>query len=162
MRRLTNELGPPGSFTYSRTYLIWEQYVYFNGEVVIFFISTLFSIYCAVLLSSGNFCSSLFVLSVMCLVYLNLVAMMWWWDLELNIITMLNLKLALGLPVDYSAHIVHGFNVSHAEKGCLTNQERRKSKVQKAFKLMGSSIVHGAMSTFLSIIMISTASNYVF
>lgn len=114
MRQLTNEIGPPGSFTYSRIYLVWEQYAYFNREVAVFFITSLVTIFIVVSVTSGNFFTSFFVLLVICLVYLNLIAMLWWWDLELNIITMLNLKLALGLPVDYSAHIAHGFNASHA------------------------------------------------
>ena len=162
MRRLTNELGPPGSFTYSRMYLIWEQYADFNREVTAFLIASLVAIYAVVLLSSGNFCSSLFIFTMMGLVDLNLVAMLWWWDLELNFISMLNLILALGLSVDYNAHITHGFNVTRAAKTCQTNRERRVFKVQKSFKLMGSSVVHGAMSTFLAIVMISATTNYVF
>lgn len=144
-------------------YLIWEQYADFDREVLVCLISSLVAIYIVVLLSSGNFCSSLFVFSMMGLVDLNLVAMIWWWGLELNFITMLNVILALGLSVDYSAHITHGFNVTNAsESEATTNRERRKFKVQKSFKLMGSSVVHGAMSTFLAIVMISATTNYVF
>ena len=85
-------------------------------------ITTLIAVYVVVLLSSGNFCSSLFVFGMMALVDLYLVAMIWWWGLELNFITMLNVILALGLSVDYSAHITHGYNVSHVSQKCETNR----------------------------------------
>ena len=49
------------------------------------------------------------------LVDLNLLALIWFWGLELNFITMINLVLAIGLAVDYSAHIAHSYAQSRAD-----------------------------------------------
>lgn len=70
------------------------------------------AIFLIVLLFSGSICSSLLVFINMGLIDLNLLAMIWYWDLELNFITMVNLILAIGLAVDYSAHIAHAYNCS--------------------------------------------------
>ena len=56
------------------------------------------------------------------LIDLNLVALIWYWDLNLNFITMINLVLAVGLAVDYSAHIAYGYSQSRADKECKTNR----------------------------------------
>lgn len=98
------------------------------------------------------------------LIDLNLLALIWYWNLELNFITMINLILAIGLAVDYSAHIAHAYNHSDAETTLepTSNFEKRKSKVRGAFKKIGSSVFHGAFSTFLAIITISASQSYIF
>ena len=99
---------------------------------------------------------------MMGLVDLNLVALIWYWGLELNFVTMLNLILALGLAVDYSAHIAHAYNFSDADPSCKSDRERRVSKVRGAFTKIGTSVFHGAFSTFLAIVTISASSSYIF
>lgn len=49
------------------------------------------------------------------LVDLNLLALIWFWNLNLNFITMINLVLAVGLAVDYSAHLAHGYSQSRPD-----------------------------------------------
>ena len=49
----------------------------------------------------------------------ELFGMMWLWDVSLNSISMINLVMAIGFAVDYSAHVAHAFVVapgSSAEK----------------------------------------------
>lgn len=96
------------------------------------------------------------------LIDLNLVALIWYWNLNLNFITMINLVLAVGLAVDYSAHIAHGYSQSRADKNCKTNRERRLSKMVKGLSKIGTSVFHGAFSTFLAIVTISASKSYVF
>lgn len=65
-------------------------------------------------------------LSVSLLVFFDFVSlifelfgMMWLWDVSLNSISMINLVMAIGFAVDYSAHVAHAFVVapgSSAEK----------------------------------------------
>ena len=115
-----------------------------------------------ILIFSGNVCISVLVLCMMGLVDLNLVALIWYWGLELNFISMINIILALGLAVDYSAHLAHAYNFSEPESDCKTDRERRVSKVKGAFTKIGTSVFHGAFSTFLAIVTISASSSYIF
>ena len=96
------------------------------------------------------------------LIDLNLLALIWYWGLELNFITMINLILAIGLAVDYSAHIAHAYNCSEAPEDEPSNIKRRKARVRLAFRKIGSSVFHGAFSTFLAIVTISASSSYIF
>ena len=147
---------------YSRIFLTWEQYKGFSIELLISIASALAAIFVIVFIFSGNVWTSLLVLCMMGLVDLNLVALIWYWGLELNFITMVNLIFAIGLAVDYSAHIAHAYNFSDADPSCKNNHERRVSKVRGAFTKIGTSVFHGAFSTFLAIITISASTSYVF
>ena len=162
LRQVATDSGPSASFVYSRIFLTWEQYKGFDIELVISVVSALAAIFVIVFIFSGNVWTSLLVLLMMGLVDVNLVALIWYWGLELNFITMVNLILAIGLAVDYSAHIAHAYNFSEADPSCTTNRERRVSKVRGAFTKIGTSVFHGAFSTFLAIVTISASSSYVF
>lgn len=71
--------------------------------------------------------------------------------------------IALGLAVDYSAHIAHCYLVVVPPPGlCKTDAEKRLYKVKKALSQIGSSIFHGGFSTFLAIITLSPSRSYVF
>lgn len=52
---------------------------------------------------------TLFVLLCVFLVIIFLFALLPFWDLTLNSITIVNVVIGLGLSVDYSAHIAHSF-----------------------------------------------------
>ena len=162
LRQVATDSGPSASFVYSRIFLTWEQYKGFDIELVISVVSALAAIFVIVFIFSGNVWTSLLVLLMMGLVDVNLVALIWYWGLELNFITMVNLILAIGLAVDYSAHIAHAYNFSDADPSSKTNRERRVSKVRGAFTKTGTSVFHGAFSTFLAIVTISASSSYVF
>jgi len=75
------------------------------------------------------------------------------WGLPFNSVTAINLVLAVGLAVDYSAHIAHSFLV---ETG--PGLERAK----KAVDHIGFSVFNGAFSTFLAIMPLGLGKSYVF
>merc|ERR1712054_352228 len=75
------------------------------------------------------------------------------WNLDFNSVTAINLVLAVGLAVDYSAHIAHSFLVS---KGC--GLERAKEAVDH----IGASVFNGAFSTFLAVLPLGLSKSYVF
>lgn len=61
------------------------------------------------LLTTGSVTLSIFVLLCVGLVTFFLFALLPFWDLTLNSITIVNVVIALGLSVDYSAHIGHTY-----------------------------------------------------
>ena len=108
----------------------------------------------------GSFLITLIVVICLGLVDLNLIAILWIWGLELNFITMVNPILAIGLAVDYSAHIAQAYNTTLAIEPFPST--KRLYKVKAAFSKIGPSVLYGAFSTFLAILTISTSSPYVF
>ena len=69
------------------------------------------------LLFLGSVTSALLVVAVLLLVDLALLGLIFWWGLQLNSVSVVNLILSLGLAVDYSAHIAHSFE--HELTACL-------------------------------------------
>ena len=162
LRDVSKTYGPSGSFVFANIFFDYEQYTNFSRDVAIQLVTAIIAIFVIVLIFSGNICTTLLVTMNIALVDLNLLALIWYWNLELNFVTVVNLILAIGLAVDYSAHIAHAYNFSVADPECKTNRERRKSKVRRTFTNIGNSVFHGAFSTFLAIVTISASSNYIF
>lgn len=87
------------------------------------------------------------------MVLFDIVALMWLWDVSINSISIVNLVLAIGLAVDYSAHVAHAFM-----KSTGTNDER----VVKALGEMGADVTHGVLSTFLAVVVMASSKSYIF
>ena len=74
-------------------------------------------------------------------------------DLTFNTVTAINMVLAVGIAVDYSAHIAHSFLVV---KG--TRDERAKLALLR----IGGEVLSGAFTTFLAVVVMAAAEHYIF
>ena len=61
--------------------------------------------------------------------------------------------LAIGLAVDYSVHVTHAF---------VNARGSRQQRMEHALLLMGPPVVHGAISTFLAVLVLAGAKTYIF
>jgi Niemann-Pick C1 protein len=116
---------------------------------------------------TANLTISLLVLLCVGLVDLFLLSLLTFWEITLNSVTIVNCVIAIGLAVDYSAHIGHAYLTidppeADADGKPLTNQEKRIFKARGAIGQMGPSVFHGATSTFLAIVVLSTSKSYIF
>ena len=69
-------------------------------------------------------------------------------------VSVINVVLAVGLSIDYSAHVGHCFMV----KGGNSNDDR----ATEALADIGSSVLNGALSTFLAVAVLLFSTSYVF
>ena len=115
-----------------------------------------------VLFVTGSIPITIMVVLAVVLVDLFLLGLIYYWDLTMNNIIVLQLVIGLGLAVDYSAHIAHTYIIVEPPKECETNAEKRMFKARVAISQMGSSVVHGAISTFLAIAVLGAAKSYIF
>ena len=88
------------------------------------------------------------------LVIVDLLGFMYFWGLNVDNVTVIYVVLAVGLAIDYSAHIGHCFMT----KVGATNAER----VAATLRDIGAPVASGAFSTFLAVIVLSGSSSYVF
>ena len=120
-----------------------------------------------ILLLTANIQVTVFVLICVALVDFFLLALLGVWNVTLNNVTGINLVIAIGLAVDYSSHIGHAYLAidppeTHDDGQKFSNTQKRIFKSKGALKKMGSSVFHGAFSTFLAIIMLSPSKSYIF
>merc|ERR1711871_113729 len=78
---------------------------------------------------------------------------MWMWGLVIDSVSVINLVLAVGLSVDYSAHIGHCF---------MLKAGTRNARAKAALADIGAPVINGAFSTFLGVVTLAFSSSYVF
>ena len=92
--------------------------------------------------------------------------LIFYWNLALNPIVMLQIILGIGCSVDYSAHIAYAYLVEEIpdemKKHMKTDSQIRKYKAEKALSKMGSSVFHGSFSTFVSLSVLAPTKTYIF
>ena len=156
IRALEDKYGIDGAeiYSYSQEMLNYEQYVVFVKETMLSVGLSITAVFFVVLLITGSLSVTCLVLLAVVLVDFFLLALIYYWDLTMNNIVVVNLVIGLGLSVDYSAHIAHTYLHVEAPKD-LTTREKRKYKARVAISSMGSSVAHGGISTFLAIILLA-------
>lgn len=127
----------------------------------------LVAVFIVLLMFTGNLQVTFFVLLCVGLVDLFLFGLLTFWKVTLNSVTIINVVIALGLAVDYSAHIGHAYLTvdppnTDEQGNPLSNHEKRVLKARGALGQMGPSVFHGAFSTFLAIIVLSGSKSYIF
>jgi predicted RND superfamily exporter protein len=108
-------------------------------------------IVCTVLL--GDFFAALLVVAMVGIVDLCLLGYMAHWNLDFNSVTSINIVIAVGLAVDYSAHIMHSFLAATGD---------RMERVKGAIDHIGASVMNGAFSTFIAVLPLGLSRSYVF
>ncbi|KAG7374017.1 Patched family protein [Nitzschia inconspicua] len=85
---------------------------------------------------------------------LEILGFMWALGFAIDSVTVINLVLAVGLSVDYSAHVGHSFMVKGGD-----SKDRR---VLEALADMGAAVLAGGTSTFLAVVVLLFSDSYVF
>jgi predicted RND superfamily exporter protein len=84
----------------------------------------------------------------------EILGFMWALGFAIDSVTVINLVLAVGLSVDYSAHVGHSFMV----KGGADNDRRALESLAD----MGAAVLAGGASTFLAVVVLLFSDSYVF
>lgn len=98
--------------------------------------------------------SGIIVTTTMGLIDLSIFGFMHFWNVKLNMISMVNLLISIGFAVDYSTHIAHTF------LECIG--PTRDSRVIESLVLMGSPIFHGGIASLLGIIMLGLSETHIY
>ena len=131
------------AFPITRAFVFFEQYVITSRETIrnliiaaitVFVVTSPFLVDCTVaILVLFNFAA------LIC----ELFGLMFIWGVSLNAVSMINLVMAIGFAVDYSAHIAHAYVVS--------NKLSANERVVDALSTLGASVFMGGKSTSLQL-----------
>lgn len=109
--------------------------------------------FCTVLLVMNlNVCFWIFTCVILTLV--NVCGLMYRWGLTIDMVSCIALQLAVGLCVDYAAHIGHTFLV--------TMGNDKSERAMEAVLHIGSAVIYGGGSTLLGVAMLSLSEAYTF
>merc|ERR1712083_1046493 len=110
-------------------------------------------VFVVTLILLANIPICLMVLIIVIITLANIIGFLHFWDITIDIISCINLVLAIGLCVDYSVHIGHAFLVA---KGS------RKRKAVEAVSTIGPAVFNGGVTTFLALVMLGASTSHVF
>ena len=109
LRRIESTYGIDKTFSFTQRFFDFESYVVFAKEAVMNVALALVAVFCVLMTVTANIQVSLFILFCVVLVDLFLFGLLSFWDVTLNSVTIVNIVIAIGLAVDYSAHIGHSY-----------------------------------------------------
>lgn len=142
--------------------LLIEPYVYITGFLVIYqetILNLCLSFLAVTLISIPVLQSNKAVFAVLiCVVAidLELLGLIRLWGLSLNSLTMIALVMAIGLVVDYLAHIVHYFMIHSGSSGDV------RVRMAKALAEVGGAVAVGGLTTFIGVLPLFFASSWVY
>mmetsp|Transcript_20012 Transcript_20012/g.29028 ORF Transcript_20012/g.29028 Transcript_20012/m.29028 type:complete len:926 (+) Transcript_20012:122-2899(+) len=144
----------PSAFVFCEQYLsiegfkVIQQELYQNVGLAIACVAVI------VLITVGNFMAALLITINVALCIVEILGFMFAAGIVIDSVSVINIVLAVGLSVDYSAHIGHSFLVKGG-----SNKDIRATE---ALADIGASVLNGAMSTFLAVAVLLGSSSYVF
>jgi len=144
---------PLNAFPFNTPFLYFDGLAVVDTETVNNIIGACVCVFVVNMVMLADLVAALLVLLMIGFVDICILGYMAHMGLDFNSITAINLVLAVGLAVDYSAHIAHSFLVA---KG--PGLERAKEAIDH----VGMSVFSGAFSTFLAILPLGLGKSYVF
>ena len=143
-------------FPYSVFYVFYEQYLTMWEDTLTSLGISLGAIFVVTFLLMGlDLTSAIIVLFTVLLILVNLGAFMYWWNITLNAVSLTNLVMAVGISVEFSAHIMRYF--------AKFAREDRVENARKAVINMGSSVLSGiTLTKFGGIIVLGFAHSKIF
>ncbi|XP_054158157.1 NPC intracellular cholesterol transporter 1-like [Oppia nitens] len=143
-------------FPYSIFYVFYEQYLTIWMDTIKNLVITLSAIFVVTLIFLGfDVISALIVIATITAIIINLMGMMFWWNISLNAVSLVNLVTAVGISVEFCSHITRGY--------AMSNAVTRVQRVEESLAQMGSSVLSGiTLTKFWGIIVLGFASSKIF
>jgi hypothetical protein len=132
IRWIESTYGVPGTFSYGAEFLNFEQYFTFFEDSVTGAALSILAVLVVILFITASFSVTMLVALAVLLVDLYLLATIFYWGLTFNSIVVVNICIAIGLSVDYSAHIAHTYLIVSPPAHLKTKPEIRKYKAAVA------------------------------
>ena len=138
-------------YHYTR-YSNWETDKIIGYELYQNMLTSLIAIFLTVLVFLGSLRASCIVIFCVAATIIQVAGFMHFWDLTIDVISCNTLVISIGLCVDFSAHIAHGF---------LSQRGSREQRVTRTLTKIGPAVLNGGLSTLLAFILLSASESYV-
>ncbi|KAK4302905.1 hypothetical protein Pmani_025047 [Petrolisthes manimaculis] len=139
--------------SYARVYSGWETDKIIEMELYRNMGLAMLVVFLVTLLLIANLAASLMVLLCVLLTLIEVGALMAWWGLTIDTVSCIDIVLAIGLCVDYAAHVAHAFMIQPG-----TRDQRARNAVAN----IGPAVLNGGFSTFLAFVFLANSDSHVF
>eukprot|EP00903_Cladosiphon_okamuranus_P017671 g16272.t1 len=141
------------AFPWSEAYLQWETFQIIYRELYQGLGLCLAAVFVLTLILIAHPLTAGLVFLMVTFTIVDVLGIMYFWGLAIDTVAVINLVLAVGLSVDYAAHVAHSFMIKTG-----TRDERMVQSVSD----IGVAVIHGGVSTFLAVVLLSLSASYVF
>lgn len=150
------EISKVNVFPYSVFYVFYEQYLTMWPDTIKSMGFSVLAIFVVTYILMGfDIHSSLVVVITITMIVVNLGGLMYFWNVSLNAVSLVNLVMAVGISVEFCSHLVHSFSVSM--------EETRVRRAADSLTRMGSSIFSGiTLTKFAGIMVLGLAKSQIF
>ena len=142
------------AFPYSATFIAIEGFKIINTELYRNVGLAILAVGIIVLITVANIVAALLITFNVAFCIIEILGAMFALGLVIDSVSVINIVLAVGLSIDYSAHIGHCFMVKGG-----TNLDARATE---SLADIGASVLNGALSTFLAVAVLLFSKSYVF
>ncbi|XP_015908024.1 NPC intracellular cholesterol transporter 1 isoform X1 [Parasteatoda tepidariorum] len=142
-------------FPYSIVHPFFEQYLTMWPDTFRSLSYSILAIFVVTFLFLGlDIYSALIVVITIVMIIVNLIGLMFWWNISLNAVSLVNLVVGVGISVEFCSHLTHSFAISP--------EPTRVKRAQSALQRMGSSILSGITLTDCGILVLAFAKSQIF
>ncbi|XP_042237076.1 NPC intracellular cholesterol transporter 1-like [Homarus americanus] len=142
-------------FPYSVFYVFYEQYLTMWHDALVSLSISICSVFIVMFVLTFDIISSLIILVTICMIIVDMMGMMYWWNISLNAISLVNLVMAVGISVEFCSHVTHAFATSL--------KPSKIERAREALAIMGSSVLSGiTLTKFGGIIVLGFAHSQIF
>lgn len=125
-------------YPYSIFHIFFEQYLYVVQNSIWLLGGALIGVFAVCWIFTASPWASGIILLVVGIILMDLLGVMYLWGIQLNAVSLVNLTMALGIAVEFCAHIVHAFLVAAGT---------RAQRMEVALNDMGASVLSGITIT---------------
>jgi len=136
-------------FPYSYFYQYFEQYLTIGTETVTLLVSAFVVISAVLFLFILSPLTTLLICLVIAICLIDNVGFMYYWGVELNAISLVNLVVSIGVTVEFSSYIAKTF----AESPEFDRLDRSRDSMIR----LGASVFNGSFATLISIVVLAFA-----
>ena len=144
----------PSSFPYSDRFISIEGFKIIKRELYLNVGMAIVAVAAIVLVTIASPMTAFLITLCVTLCIVDILGFMYILGIVIDSVSVINLVLAVGLSVDYSAHVGHSFMT---KKG-----DDKNDRVLEALADTGAAVMNGAISTFLAVVVLLFSSSYVF
>ncbi|KAK3894018.1 hypothetical protein Pcinc_002205 [Petrolisthes cinctipes] len=141
------------ALVWARAYGSWETNKVIEEELWRNLGVALAVVAAATLVLLASVTAAAMVVACVLLTLIDVAALMAWWDLTIDTVSCIDLVLAVGLCVDYAAHVAHTF---------LTHTGSRSDRAAATVSTIGPPVLSGGFSTFLAFVFLAGSTSHVF
>ncbi|GMR34260.1 hypothetical protein PMAYCL1PPCAC_04455 [Pristionchus mayeri] len=134
------------NFPQGMAFTFWEQYLHLNGNLMQAIATIALAVFVVLSVLLFNPWAAASILAILLCMTIQLAGFLGWAGIKMNPVSAVTLITAVGIGVEFTAHVVLAFLTSLGNR-----QERMAAAVDRVFV----PVIHGALSTLLGILMLA-------